>query len=88
METEDGTRPLVEATVRFFKEFIVEEESRSGKQQTQPVMGGTSRANEEKKDDNVFDSFEPTYLYDVMKEKRQLKSLLVRSRAHVAASCY
>ncbi|KAI0267937.1 hypothetical protein BGY98DRAFT_925384, partial [Russula aff. rugulosa BPL654] len=29
-----------------------------------------------KKDDNVVESFEPTYLYDAMKEKRQLKPLL------------
>jgi len=83
---------LVDASVRFFKEFIVEEESPSTQQQSQPATGGTSRAEEEKKDDNVVDnvvdSFEPTYMYDAMKEKRQLKPLLVRSRAHAAASCY
>jgi len=74
-ETGDGATPLLDATVRFFKEFIVEEES-STQQQSQLTTAGTSRA----------DSFEPTYMYNVMKEKRQLKSLLVRSRAHVAAS--
>jgi hypothetical protein len=31
--------------------------------------------------DKVVDSFEPTYMYDAMKEKRQLKYLMVRSYA-------
>ncbi|KAF8494149.1 hypothetical protein F5888DRAFT_1719063, partial [Russula emetica] len=75
-ETGGGATPLVDATVRFFKEFIVEEESPSTQQQPQPATGGTSRADEEKKDDNVVDSFEPTYMYDAMKEKSQLKLLL------------
>ena len=85
--TSGGATPLVDATVRFFKEFIVEE-SPSTQQQSQPATGGTSRASEEKKDDSVVDSFEPRYMYDAMKEKRQLKPLLVRSRAHVAAFGY
>jgi ubiquitin carboxyl-terminal hydrolase 10 len=76
-ETGGGATPLVDATVRFFKEFTVEE-SPSTQQQSQPATAGTSRA----------DSFEPTYMYDAMKEKRQLKPLLVRSRDHVAASCF
>jgi len=77
-ETGGGATPLVDATVRFFKEFLVEQESPSTQQQSQLVTGGTSRV----------DSFEPTYMYDAMKEKRQLKPLLVRSRVHVADSCY
>jgi ubiquitin carboxyl-terminal hydrolase 10 len=87
-ETGGGATPLVDATMRFFKEFIVEEESPSMEQQSQPATGGTSRADEEKKDDNAVDFFQPMYLYDVMKEKRQLEPLLVCSRAHVGASCY
>jgi ubiquitin carboxyl-terminal hydrolase 10 len=83
-----STTPLVNATVRFLEEFLVEDGSPSTQQQSQPAAVGTSRASEEKKDDNVADSFEPTYLYDAMKGKRQLKPLLVRSRPHVAASCY
>ena len=69
-ETGGSATPLVDATLRFLKEFIVEE--------SQAATGGTSRADEEGKE------FEPTYMYDGMKEKRQLKPLLVRSRAHVA----
>ncbi len=87
-ETGGGATPLVDATVRFFKEFIVEEESPSMQQQSQPATGGTSRADEEKEHDSIVDSFEPSYMYDAMREKRQLKPLLVRPRAHVAASCY
>jgi Family of unknown function (DUF6535)/Ubiquitin carboxyl-terminal hydrolase len=87
-ETGDGATPLLDATVRFFKEFSVGEGSHSTQQRSQPATGGTSRADEEKKGDNVVDSFQPTYLYDAMKEKRQLAPLFVRSRAHVVASCY
>ena len=84
-ETGGGATPLVEATVRFFREFEVEEELSSVQQQSLPATGGTSRADEENKCDNVvIDSFEPTYLYDAMKEKNQLKPLLVRSHAHLA----
>ncbi|KAI0260986.1 hypothetical protein BGY98DRAFT_1116470 [Russula aff. rugulosa BPL654] len=44
---------------------------------SQPAAGRPSRAaDEEKKDNNVADSLEPTYLYDAMKEKRQLRPLL------------
>jgi ubiquitin carboxyl-terminal hydrolase 10 len=87
-ETGGGATPLVDATVRFFKEFIVKDKSPSAQQQSQQAAGRTSRVDEEKKDDKIDDSFEPTYLYDVMKEKKQLKPLLVRSHTHVAASCY
>ena len=84
-ETGGGETPLVDATVRFLKEFVVEE-SPSTEQQSQPATGGTAGADEEKEDDNLADSFEPAYMYDAMKEKRQLKPLLVRSRAHVEVS--
>ena len=84
-ETGGGATPLVDATMRFLKEFLVQELPPT-QEQSQPATGGTSRADEGRKDNNVIDSFEPTYIYDAMKEKRQLKPLLVCSRAHVAAS--
>ena len=84
-ETGGGATPLVDATVRFLKEFVVEE-SPSTEQQAQPATGGTAGADEKKEDDNLVDSFEPAYMYDAMREKRQLKHLLVRSRAHVEVS--
>ena len=77
LETGRGATPLVEATDRLFKEFIIEE-SPSTLQQSQLATGGTSRA----------DLLEPTYMYDAMKEKRQLTPLLVCSCPHVAVSCH
>ena len=62
--------PLVDATARFLEEFMIKEE-----------LPPTQQPREEdvKKKDNAVDSFEPTYMYDAMKEKRRLKHLLVCS---------
>jgi len=80
--------PLVDATVRFLEEFVFKEEPRPARQPPQPGEGGTSWEDEEKgKDKDVVDSFEPTYLYDAMNEKSQLKDLLVRCCAHVSVLC-
>ena len=84
--TGGSATPLADATVRFFNEFMVEEQP-SMQHQSQPT-GGTSRADEEKKGDNVVDSFEPTYIYDALKKKRRLRQLLVRPRARVVASSH
>jgi ubiquitin carboxyl-terminal hydrolase 10 len=86
-ETGGGPTPLVDSTVRLFKEFIVEE-SPSTQQQSQPATGGMSRADEEKRGDNVVGSFEPMYVYNAMKEKRQLKPLFVRPRTFVTVPYY
>ena len=88
LETGGDATPLVDATMTFFNEFMIEEESPSTQQLSRPTTSVTAGADEEKEDDNVVDSFEPTFLYDAMKEKTQLNRLLVRSRAHVAASFY
>ena len=87
-ETGGGATPLVNATTRLFKEFMLEEESPSTQQRSQLATGRISRPDGEKEDGEVVDSFEPTYMYDAMKEKRQLKSFLVRFRAGVATSRY
>ena len=82
-ETGDGATPLVDATVRFFEEFMFKEEPPPTQQQPQQTSGRNPREHEEtRKENNAVDSFEPIYIYDAMKEKRQLKHLLVRS--HVA----
>ena len=86
-ESGDGATPLVDATARFLKEFMVEE-SPSTEQRSQLATGRISRAGGEKEDGDVVDSFEPTYIYDVMKEKGQLKYLIVRFRANIATSRY
>ena len=72
-----GATPLVDATVRFFEEFMFKEESSSTQQSPQQ---DAKEGEDEKKEQNTADPFEPTYLYDAMKEKRRLKNLLVRSR--------
>jgi ubiquitin carboxyl-terminal hydrolase 10 len=85
-ETGGGATPLVDATVRFFEEFMFrEKESPPPTQVTQDLVRqaakGKPRKDEvEKKDNEIVDSLEPTYLYEAMKEKRRLKHLLVRSR--------
>ena len=72
-ETGGGAIPLVDATVRFLEEFVFKEPPPShqaaGEKEDEDLMKGYS----------TVDSFEPMYMYDVMKEKRRLKSLLVRS---------
>ena len=83
-ETGGGATPLVDATIRFSEEFVFKD-----KEPPQQVAGGKPREDEEaKKEHNSVDSFEPTYMYDAMKEKRQLKRLLVRSRSQDALLCY
>ena len=80
-ETGGGTTPLVDATVRFFEEFaLTEKDTPPTKQPLQWVTTGNSREDEEEKKENkVVGSLEPTYMYDAMRGKRQLKRLLVRS---------
>jgi Family of unknown function (DUF6535) len=74
--TGSGTTPLIDATVRFLEEFRSEEKEPLP---TQQAARGTSREEEEREEHSAVDSFEPLYMYDAMKEKRQLKYLLVRS---------
>jgi hypothetical protein len=88
-ETAGGATPLVDATARFFEEFIIKGEPPP----TQQTASGKQREDEEaKKEDKVVDPFEPTYMYDAMKEKRQLNNLLVRScatlRSAVSDPCW
>ena len=80
-ETGVSATPLVNATVMFFEEFVFEEKKPPPTQQppnlaVREILGEY----EEKEDHNAVDSFEPTYMYDAMKEKSQLKDWLVRSR--------
>ena len=81
-EISGDVTPLVDSTVRLFEEFTFKEEPPSTQQSPQRATEERLREVEETvKERNVIDLLEPTYLYDVMKEKRQLKNLLVRSRA-------
>ena len=78
--TGGSATPLADATVRFFDEFIFRAGATS--QPPEQFAGGKLKEAEEvKMDQDPKDSFEPTYLYDAMKEKEKehLKILLVRS---------
>jgi ubiquitin carboxyl-terminal hydrolase 10 len=89
-ETSVDATPLVDATVRFLDEFKLKEKVLPSTQQPpQHAASGKPREDEEgKKEHDVVDSFNPRYMYDAMKEKRQLKNLLVRSRHQAASFCY
>ena len=79
-KTSDGATTLVDATLRFFEEFRFEEKAQPS-EPPQQAAGGNVREDEETKKEVNADSFETSYMYDAMKEKIQLKNLLVRSRA-------
>jgi Family of unknown function (DUF6535) len=83
VETGGGATPLVDATLRFFEEFVIKvKEPFPTQRPLQQAPGRRLREDEETKEEhNGVDSFEPTYMYDAMKEKRRLKHALVRSRA-------
>ena len=79
LENGGSATPLVDATIRFFEEFVFKDGPPPTQQPPPQAAGGKLREDEEaKKEHNVVDSFEPTYVYDAMKEKGQLKILLVR----------
>ena len=88
-ETGSSATPLVDATERFVEEFVFKEnEPPSLQQGPQQVARLKPREDEkENKERNVVDSIKPTDMYDVMKENRQLKHLLVRSRDQAALFC-
>jgi hypothetical protein len=75
-----STTPLVDATMRFLEEFMIKEK------EPPPQQPQKQTAREKERDDDggkkvhsAVDSFEPTYLYDAMREKKQLENLLVCS---------
>jgi ubiquitin carboxyl-terminal hydrolase 10 len=76
-ESGGGATPLVDATVRFFEEFMFKEAPQQPPQQPEAGAGKSREDDQEKEMHNAADSFEPTYLYDAMKEKWQLKNMLV-----------
>ena len=90
LESGGGATPLLDATVRFFEEFTIKENELPPIQRPhQQATGAEPREGKEaKKGHNPVDSFEPMYMYEAMKEKRQLKSLPVRSHAWEASFSY
>ena len=77
LEETGSATPLADATLRFFEEFTFKEEEPPSPP-PQQVAGGKPREDEDAtKGYNA--SFEPMYMYDALKEKRQLRTFLVRS---------
>ena len=75
-----GATPLVDAMVRFLEEFMFKEKEPPRMHRPLQQARKMPREDEqEKKELNAVNSFELTYLSDAMKEKKQLKDLLVRS---------
>ncbi|KAH7906033.1 cysteine proteinase [Hygrophoropsis aurantiaca] len=65
-----STTPLVEATVRFLREFAPKREvTGKGKGVDRERFG--SAGYEEVEDDDILDSFLPTYVYDALKEQKR-----------------
>jgi hypothetical protein len=78
METGSEATPLLDATTRFLEEFVFKEEPPPSHQEA--AVGKMREDEDAMKAHNAVNSFEPMSIYDAMKEKRQLKYLLVRSR--------
>ena len=76
--------PLTDATARFFAEFVFKEPPPTqrplGQAARRKPSEDASEGEEETRENKIVDSFDPTYMYDAMKEKKQFKDLLVRSR--------
>lgn len=88
-EAGGGATPLVDAKVKFLDEFVYKEELSVTQQMKLTTEGGEARESEErKKEHDATDSFNPRYLYDAMKEKTQLKYLLVCYRTQDTLFCY
>jgi hypothetical protein len=79
-ETDSGATPLVDATIKFLDEFVYKETpSVMQRPQQKAGKGKLMEGEEENAEHDTVDPLELTYIYDVMEEKRQLNSLLVRT---------
>ena len=79
-ETGGARTVLVDATIRFLGEFVHEEKTFLTKRSLQLVQKGKVKEDEvEKKEENDMGPFIPTYVYDAMKEKKQFRSMMVRT---------
>ena len=85
-QTGRATTPLINATFRFLDEFTCKEKSSLTQQFLLRVSRGDVREDEENTEENgVVDRLNPTYVYDAMKEKINVR---VRFRARVVVFCH
>jgi len=66
--------PLVDATIRFLREFIPKQKAPEGKGK---AVDRTYNAYREEEED-IMDSFIPSYVYDALKEKKRFDHMRVR----------
>ena len=89
LETGGGATALVDAMVKLLDEFVYKEEPSVTQRSQQNADKGEERRHEEGKiEHDVVGSFNPRYMYDAMKQKRQLKKLLVCSHNQDAPFCF
>ena len=76
-KTGGGATPLIDASVRFFEESVFKEKEPPMQQPPQRAGGANPREEDVTKE---IKAVNPMYMYDAMKEKRRLKTFVVRSR--------
>lgn len=87
---EEGDTPLVDATIRFLKEFGPVEPKAKEKERERRTNGygkGKERREEEEEESDGLDSFMPTYVYDAMKEKKRFDNMRVGILSFDSFSC-
>lgn len=76
---EEGDTPLVDATIRFLKEFgpVEPKEKEKERRPNGYGKGKERREQEDEGEGDGLDSFMPTYVYDAMKEKKRFDNMRV-----------
>jgi Family of unknown function (DUF6535) len=82
------TTLLMDSTIRLLNEFLYKEKPLLTQQSLQLANRRRARKDGRRNKDDDTDPFLPTYVYEAMKEKRQLRRMLVRTCAYVARLCY
>jgi ubiquitin carboxyl-terminal hydrolase 10 len=80
--TEESKTPLVDATIRFVREFAPKERAPvEGKGKGVERYGSNGLVHEEV-DEDIMDSFMPTYVHDALKEKKRFDHMRVSALSY------
>lgn len=82
---EEGQTPLVDATIKFLKEFNPPEEKRVNGRGKGEGKGKEVRLNDREEED--LDAFMPSYVYDAMKEKKRFDNMRVSFIISISRFC-
>jgi len=85
---DERTTPLVDATIQFFEEFVQEDTANKGQEKAKMTLRDSMVRNGKGKEREILDgeledeedlhnSFIPTYVYDAMKEKKRFEHMRV-----------